>query len=1722
MFIGIQRDFLKPMGLSLTKHKKYLFNALKVIGWILVSFLVFFLIVSILLQFPSVQTRLVGVITSQISSRVQTTVEIDRVALRFPKSVGLRGIYLEDEKGDTLLYAESLFMDIGMWGLLKNQVNATTIELSGVVANMTRIQNDTVYNFQFLVDAFAAEKDETTDIQKPEEGVTQKLSSSNDIDTVDNGWDVRINMLRLKDIRFSMSDHLSGMDMLIYLEFLNADFSPADLLNEKYHSEKIHISKPFINLDFYPRKRPSPESDEVATTPELDIHVGELQVDDLEFKLADSEGQNIIISLASLLLKPQLIELHTNTIEVHSLDIDQLYADFLFPSSAKQSAEKPEVQSKKDKPNYNDSIEKARSPFVFAFSDIMDWDIKAGSLKLSHSTFKMKQVDSKTLNHFSPSNIDLSDINLHFADIVLGPDQLITSISNISLNFSDQFRIDRFTTDIHFAENSRLENFMLETGESSLSLNFSAGGNLLNFHEKDIYNYPVALNISNAQLKKDLTWFAPVLNYFYFNWPDNQGLRMKGDIEGTLANVIIHDFALQCPGFFDFELMGLIHGLPDTDSIYADIPHLTLKAAPSSFFSNIPDSLQPGNIQLPDNIDFNGIVKGNLTQFAAAFRLGSDFGAIHFEANRATNIEGSDTIEAKLQTSSFHVGKLLKMEESLPEPLALAIAANGLGLQPQIMSANAKISISDLVFSDYKYEPIVLNLGLRDSIASMQTAYQDENLSLQMEASYGIWQEIPRILSDIKLDYAYLGYLGFTDENHLIKTDITTDLLLNMEDFFSGDLFITNSAIASEGKIYTLPEIFIKSDALPDTYAISLRSDIANANFKGNFSPALIPDALSAHFSQYYQLPMVDSLQVDTFPEKHFDLTLRLLPDDIVTKVFMQNIDSYDTLNLTVSYNSAIRELIADINWPGVEYGSIKMEQFVATVNSDKRLMTFQTQLDQLAIGGVLMHKIGLNGSFRKDTMVFDFGFNDAEGNPLYGFGGSLKTPDSLFYLQIDPEGLLINGEQWYIPEGNMITFGKKYLQVFNFNMESQNRLLSFNTREQEVEYDYPILDAIFREIDLGRLTDFSGSDFPRFGGMFNGELSLKNFFEDPAFIADLTIDNFAFGKDTIGNIILHAENPQPDFYEVFASLKSSETDLEISGNYRTGDNAGISADANLSRLDLPGFEGLMAGALTHLEGFLSGRVQLSGTMSKPLLSGYLNINDASFRVSDLNTGYFLKSEQIVFDRQQIQLRNLALEDSAGRRASLNGNINFSDLNQLGFHLNLNSQNFTLMNVKANQNNDFSGRVLVDTDLTLSGTQNNPTVEGNLKLNEGSDFMFKIPQTNPEAIGDEGVVEFISFSDTLFYRMALQTAPQQQMMSSFEVLTANININIDRQTEVKIIIDEFAGDFLEVRGGGMLSFGIDPGGRISLSGRYEIVEGEYLLTFHDVIRRNFRIKTGSHIVWSGDPMNADVNITAIHTVRTNTRELLVNRMVADQGQTAAMRQQFPFLVYLKMRGKLEEPEISFEIDMPEEHQNALDGRVMARINQINQNESELNKQVFALLILGNFIQDNPFAALSGGDLTSTARNSASQILTQQLNRLSDRYIRGVDINIEVESFVDFENGQGVGRTELQLEVSRDFFDDRVRVTVGGNIELEDEARRQTSPGDIAGDFMVEYLLTPSGNLRLKGFRTKNYADIFEGHVIETGVALIFSRSYNRFRDLFKREEQTSAPENSNE
>jgi hypothetical protein len=227
----------------------------------------------------------------------------------------------------------------------------------------------------------------------------------------------------------------------------------------------------------------------------------------------------------------------------------------------------------------------------------------------------------------------------------------------------------------------------------------------------------------------------------------------------------------------------------------------------------------------------------------------------------------------------------------------------------------------------------------------------------------------------------------------------------------------------------------------------------------------------------------------------------------------------------------------------------------------------------------------------------------------------------------------------------------------------------------------------------------------------------------------------------------------------------------------------------------------------------------------------------------------------------------------------------------------------------------------------------------------------------------------------------------------------------------------------------------------------------------------------------------------------------------------SFQQQLPFLVLMDIQGELMDPEIFFDIQLAEGSEGALSGSVQARLRDLTENENRLNKQVFALLVLGSFLPQS--GASDANILSNQARNSASQILTNQLNSLSDKYIKGVDINFDLYSY---GGAAGQGNTDLNINLAKSFADDRVVVKVGSTIALEEQnsTAAQATQQQFLTNIEVEYKLTPDGRYRLIVFSKTDLEDIVIGRITRSGGGFVFQRDFDRFRHLFdppKQEEE---------
>jgi hypothetical protein len=148
------------MGKAISVLKKIF----KSILWVVISLALLFILIAALIQIPAIQTKIVNAATSFISDKTHTRVELKKIKISFPKSVVIEGLYLEDIKKDTLLYVGELEVNIAFKDLISKKINISSLELEEVNLNVTRIETDTLFNYNFLIMAFS----DTTKVKKVE------------------------------------------------------------------------------------------------------------------------------------------------------------------------------------------------------------------------------------------------------------------------------------------------------------------------------------------------------------------------------------------------------------------------------------------------------------------------------------------------------------------------------------------------------------------------------------------------------------------------------------------------------------------------------------------------------------------------------------------------------------------------------------------------------------------------------------------------------------------------------------------------------------------------------------------------------------------------------------------------------------------------------------------------------------------------------------------------------------------------------------------------------------------------------------------------------------------------------------------------------------------------------------------------------------------------------------------------------------------------------------------------------------------------------------------------------------------------------------------------------------------------------------------------------------------------------------------------------------------
>lgn len=1642
---------------------KYVRISLKVILWFIASIIMLVILVAVSLNIPAVQNFVKDKAIGYLKNKTKTEVSLESIKIALPKDVVLNKFYMEDKKGDTLLYAQKLSVDISLLKLLSNTIEINNIELDKIRANVTRINPDTTYNFSFLVDAFMSEQ------KKPEEEVAKDTTST---------MKFSINKISLKDIGIVYRDDVAGNDVSIKLGEFQTNIKDFDMENQHYVIKDLSLKNTTLK---YLQQKPltqlaaqiqeSLDTTKTATGKLPLVEIQEVSLNNVKLKYDDMlSDTRADLDINELTLAKLFADLTKSNFKLDEATLNKSNILFAF---------KPATPVKGAKVDTTAAPASAMAVLV-------------NKLSLAENNIQFDNLAEKPLAKGMDFNhLKINKLGLVAEDLGYSAAGIKVKVKAGTLQEKSGFVLNKLQGDVEYNDQLvKLSNFVFKTPntniENNTQLNFTSMDDLTKHPER----VKLALEFKNSTLGlKDATYFSDAVPANY----RNEKIKVRAKVNGYLNNLSIPLLQISGLKSTTIDVNGTVKGLPDVNKTFLDLNIKKFSLTKSDLLVVIPKNTLPPSIELPNRIVANGKFKGAMTNFNTGFNINTDMGSAKLLASMK-GPKGKESYTANINLNNFNVGRLLKMQKTLGR-ITVKANVSGTGLDAKTAVAKVNGQLVSAAYNKYTYRNLLLSGTYAAQKLTLKSSMADSNANFNLTAFVNMAGKYPAVKANLNLKQVDLQKLNFSATELRMAGVVKADIKTADADYLNGDVSIRGLQLVKEGQKINVDTIDLHAEATADKNLLTLKSEILSARVDGKYELTNLAAAMINQINKYYAFG-----EVTKIPDQRFRFSVNIYNSKLL-KQFVPSLTTFSPSSMSGLIDTKKDSLMMNAWFPQVVYGDYKVDSTRLTVDNANQQLNYKLLVGHVQSPSLALYNTELSGQADNNLLGVNIFLRDSKLKDKYVLGGTFKSMDKNFQFSFDPNKLLLNYEKWAVSPENFIQFGQAGILANQFNLTKGNQLLGINSVSSTPNSP---LKVEFKDFRIETLTKFAEQDSALVGGVINGTVDVKDLMATPKFEANMTIDQLRYQKDQLGTLRVAVNNNTENAFETNIAL-SGVHELRLNGFYYTNTENALDFTLNIDKIDLKALESVSMGQIKRGSGTITGALTVKGAIAKPKVLGDVKFNQAAFTATYVNSYFRMPNETISFTEQGVNFNNFTIIDSLNRRATITGGVLTTDYTNFKFNMDVRTNNFRLMNSTAADNDMIYGTVFLTSNIKVRGDLNQPDVNMTVKVEKGTKFFFALPADDPSVIEQEGIVQFIDADAPPFNG---QKALKSDSISKAPVKGINLTakLEVDPEAELNVVVDPANGDALKVKGDANLTATMDPSGKISLTGRYEIKDGSYNLSVGPLGKKEFKLVAGSTIVWTGDPMSANVNLSALYEVNAAPIDLL------NEPDNIQAKTKLPFQVYLMMKGELLKPIISFKLDLPENERGALSGTVYTKLQNVNRNESELNKQVFALLALNRFIANNPFESLSGGGggVSTLARSSVSKILTEQLNNLASDLIKGVDINFGVNSSEDYSTGSLQQKTDLEVGLSKKLLNDRLTVTVGSSFGLEGPQPQGQSSTNIAGNVNVEYALSKDGRYRLRAYRRNQNEGVIEGQIIETGLGFALVVDYNKFREIFRK------------
>ena len=1231
---------------------------------------------------------------------------------------------------------------------------------------------------------------------------------------------------------------------------------------------------------------------------------------------------------------------------------------------------------------------------------------------------------------------------------------------------------------------------------------------------------------------KDIMVFAPKLkkNRFFAN-NANEMLEIDGRLRGKVNSLKGKDLDIKLGKRTRIQGGFSSGGLANKGEEYLNFDLKKLTTSMQTLRQLIPEFNPPANYDRLGNINFSGSFTGFFVDFVAYGDLKTDLGRAVMDM-RLDLKPGRDkaNYSGNLNLQNFDLATWTN-NDKLGKITVTSKISNGIGLTASTANAKIDASVDNFTFRGYTYRDFIVDGKLNQNLFDGKFIIEDKNIDLSFDGSLDFQDVIPAFNFKANINTLNLDELNLSKQDISIAGDVDLSIVdVNLSDL-TGDASFRDLKITKDGsEIYVIDSLEVVSIFNDDLERVfTLGSEVLDMDMEGVFDIQEVPDVFVNFMLENYP-EISDKLGIEdnekVLNSKYFKFDIHLKDSKNFTDLVDTKLDTIKNLTIVGDYNGEKYQLKLDLEVEKISYDNIALGGIQLSGNSLRGIGRLSSLVPFYAVinGKTKLPELNIDGRLNRDTVEFEVGVVGERGTiDRFNLAGKLFFEDGEFNISLANDSLVLFGEDWTINDDNFIQLGKKIFRANDFVIQNRDREVSVKSIDDKGlhlelgNFNTGFIDTIWNYSKL----DFAGN--------YSVDVIVEDLYKLKDFKAQIVSDTFFINQSDYGRLELNASTPSiNDRLDVDLSIKRGKElqELSVKGFYQlpkgknnntitgelvkqTPDNY-FDFDIGFTDYPLVFMEYFIGHIMSETQGHVFIDANVKGLPKQFDINGDAEIFDGQTKVNYLNTEYFFgindEPTKVKITNDMFDFTGNVMYDKYNNPGVIEGGLTHEKLKNLGFNARMRSDEFLVLDTDKKDNPLYYGHGIGEVDIFFTGSTNAPFCYVNATTGEGSTLSIPVDY-NKTASSDKFIV----------FRDEEDEDDSNEVGGDIKGLDLTINVNVTEAAEASLIFDEQAGDIIRGRGNGPLQLKVPRGEDIQLNGEYVVTEGTYLFTLDVLslgkfINKNFKVRPGGTIKWSGDPFGAQLDIEAeynrISAPVFNFIEEYVD--LESDDVKAAAKKSTDVDLEMFITGDLLKPDIKFGLSFPKIETGRVKNYVDNKVRSLKDNPNELNRQIFGLIVMGSFLPSSDQGILGGGEATLVS-NTITEFLSSQLSVYLTGLLNEVLSDVDFISAVDFDVNYSVNDGTQLEEITGSELSLRSSILLKDKWSIDGGYVRSNSITGSAfngGEFSIEYIPKADGRFRVRFFHEIDQA-LEGGQRNKSGGAIRYRREFDTFNEFIE-------------